>query len=92
MVIRLYATLRQRAGGQRDVNVAWRDGASVGDALRQLLERQPALEGHIFDPDGRVVPYVSVFVDGRDIRHLAGLATPVGEDDEIAVFPPVAGG
>jgi molybdopterin synthase sulfur carrier subunit len=91
MVIRLYATLRQRAG-TRDVDVAWRDGASVGDALRQLIEQRPALDGYVLDPQGRVVPYVSVFVDGRDIRHLDGLATPIGEDDEIAVFPPVAGG
>jgi sulfur-carrier protein len=91
VVIRLYATLRQRAG-TRDVDVAWRDGASVGDALRQLLEQRPALDGYVLDPQGLVVPYVSVFVDGRDIRHLDGLATPIGEDDEIAVFPPVAGG
>ena len=91
MVIRLYATLRQRAGA-RDIEVECRDGASVGDALRQLLDQRPALEGCIFGPDGRVVPYVSVFVDGRDIRHLNGLATPVDADDEIAVFPPVAGG
>ena len=91
MVIRLYATLRQRAG-TRDVEVACRNGATVGDALRQLLDQRPALEGCIFDPEGRVVPYVAVFVDGRDIRHLDGLATPLAEDDEIAVFPPVAGG
>ncbi len=91
MLIRLYATLRQRAGA-RDIEVNCNDGASVGDALRQLLERKPALEGRILDPQGDVVPYVAIFVDGRDIRHLDGLATPVGEDDEIAVFPPVAGG
>ncbi len=91
MVIRLYATLRRRAGA-RDLEVGWRDGVSVGDALRQLLAQRPALEGRIFDPEGRIVPYVAVFVDGRDIRHLDGLATLLTEDDEIAVFPPVAGG
>jgi molybdopterin synthase sulfur carrier subunit len=91
MLVRLYATLRQRAG-TRDVEVACENGASVGDALRRLLEQQPALEGRILDADGRVVPYVAVFVEGRDIRHLDGLSTPVHEDDDIAVFPPIAGG
>ncbi len=92
MVIRLYATLRARAGGERDVEIGWRAGTSVGDAIRQLLVKQPALDGCIVDAQGRVVPYVSVFVDGRDIRYLDGLATPLADSDEIAIFPPVAGG
>jgi molybdopterin synthase sulfur carrier subunit len=91
MLIHLYATLRQRAGS-RAVEVNCRDGASVGDALRHLLQQRPALKGRILDADGRVVPYVAVFVEGRDIRHLDGLSTPVHEDDDIAVFPPIAGG
>jgi len=91
-VIRLYATLRARAGGERDVKIGWRAGTSVGDAIRELLARKPALDGYIVDARGRVVPYVSVFVEGRDIRYLDGLATPLADSDEIAIFPPVAGG
>jgi len=91
-VIRLYATLRTRAGGARDVEVGWGPGTSVGDVIRDLLARKPELEGCIVGADGRVVPYVSVFIDGRDIRYLDGLATLLGESDEIAIFPPVAGG
>lgn len=91
-MIRLYATLRARAGGERDVEIGWPDGASVGDAIRELVARKPGLEGHIVDAAGRVVPYVSVFIEGRDIRYLGGLATALGDGDEIAIFPPVAGG
>jgi molybdopterin synthase sulfur carrier subunit len=91
-VIRLYATLRARAGGERDVDVGWRAGASVGEVIRELLARKPELEGYIVDAGGCVVPYVSVFIDGRDIRYLDGLATLLADSDEIAIFPPVAGG
>lgn len=90
--IRLYATLRARAGGEREVEVGWRPGASIGDAIRELLACKPDLEGHILDDSGRVVPFVSVFIDGRDIRYLDGLATVLSDGDEIAIFPPVAGG
>jgi molybdopterin synthase sulfur carrier subunit len=91
-VIRLYTTLRARAGGERYVDIGWRTSASVGDVIRDLLARKPRLGGYIMDQDGRVVPYVSVFVDGRDIRYLGGLATALADGDEIAIFPPVAGG
>jgi sulfur-carrier protein len=90
--IRLYATLRARADGEREVNVGWRAGASVSDAIRELVSRKPGLEGCIVDAQGCVVPYVSVFIDGRDIRYLDGLTTSLAEGDEIAIFPPVAGG
>jgi len=90
--IRLYATLRARAGGEREVDVGLQPGASIGDAILALLARKPALEGHILDDAGRVVPYVSVFIEGRDIRYLDGLATVLSDGDEIAIFPPVAGG
>ena len=90
--IRLYATLRARADGERAVDVGWRSGASVGEVIRELVARKPGLEGYIVDAQGRVVPYVSVFIDGRDIRYLDGLTTALADGDEIAIFPPVAGG
>lgn len=90
--VRLYATLRAAAGGVPVVDVDWHAGATVGDVMRELVALQPALEGRILDERGGMVPYVAVFVDGRDVRHLAGLATVLSPSDEIAVFPPVAGG
>jgi molybdopterin synthase sulfur carrier subunit len=90
--IRLYATLRARADGERELDVGWRPGAPVGDVIRELIARKPGLEGHILDARGGVVPYVSVFVEGRDIRYLSGLETALANGDEIAIFPPVAGG
>ena len=90
--VKLYATLRQRAGGQRDVEIPWSHGASVIEVLRELLRLRPGLEGHILAPDGSALPYVSIFLDGRDVRYLGGLGTLLDGETEIAIFPPVAGG
>lgn len=90
--VRLYATLRQRAGGQRDVEVPWQREDSVLVVVRELLRRQPGLDGYILGPDEGVLPYVSIFLDGRDVRYLGGLGTLLDGTTEIAIFPPVAGG
>jgi molybdopterin synthase sulfur carrier subunit len=90
--VRLYATLRQRADEERAVEIPWSPGDTVGEVVHELLQRKPGLEGHVIDRDGRLVKYVSVFLNGRDIRHLDGLATTVNGEAEISIFPPVAGG
>lgn len=91
-LIRLYATLRDRAGGERAVEVPWSPGDTVGAALRALIARKPGLDGYILDEGGQVQRFVNVFVDGRDIRYLEGLDTRLAGDEELSVFPPVAGG
>jgi len=90
--VKLYATLRQRAGGQRDVEITWDRGDPVIEVLRKLLQAQPGLEGYILGEDESVLPYVSIFLDGRDVRYLGGLGTLLDGETEISIFPPVAGG
>jgi molybdopterin synthase sulfur carrier subunit len=91
-VVRLYATLGPRAGGDRAVAVPWAAGDSVGDVIRRLLREKPGLEGQILDEHGHILPYINVFLDGRDVRYLDGLETGVNGETEVSIFPPVAGG
>ncbi len=90
--VKLYATLRQRAGGQRDIEIPWQPGDSVTEVLRKLVQQQPGLSSYILDADEAMLPYVSIFLDGRDVRYIGGLGTLVDGGTEIAIFPPVAGG
>ncbi len=91
-IVRLYATLRQHAGGDGAVDVAWSPGDTIADVLSELLRQKPDLDGLVLDAEGNVIPHVGVFLNGRDIRHLDGLESRVEGDSEISVFPPVAGG
>ena len=45
----------------------------------------------IFDGDN-IREYVNVLVNGRSINFLEGLKTELSDGDEVAIFPPVAGG
>ena len=91
-LVRLYATLRPRAGGEGAVEVPWSPGDSIADVIRELLRRKPGLQDHILDEEGHLLPHVNVFLNGRDIRHLNGLESRVDRDTELFIFPPVAGG
>ena len=91
MEIRLYATLRQMAG-TKSVVVEARSGQTVGDVLRALVTAHPRLAPSIWHDDGTLAGHVAVILDGRDIRHLNGVDTPVGDARHLDVFPPVGGG
>lgn len=88
MRVNLYATFRDVAG----VKHLELDGATVGEVLEKLLALHPEMQGELFEAPGVLSERVSVFVNGRDVRYLQGLATPVGPDDVLDLFPPVAGG
>jgi molybdopterin synthase sulfur carrier subunit len=66
------------------------DGATVGEALADCVEKVPRLHTRVFREDGSL--WVGVFLNGRNIRQIGGLQTPLSEGDELRVLPPIAGG
>lgn len=91
MHVRLYATLRQIVG-KKVVEIPALVEQSVGDILRALVQLHPRLEDSIWYPDGTLAEHVAVILNGRDIRHLDGIHTPLSDEDSMDVFPPVGGG
>jgi molybdopterin synthase sulfur carrier subunit len=66
------------------------EGITVAEALFDCVTREPRLKQRIFREDGSV--WVGVFVNGRNVRQGAGLATKLNDGDEIRLLPPIAGG
>ena len=66
-------------------------GQSIDEVLQALCTKNAALCAAIFDGD-KLRPHVRVMVSGRDIELDEELNTPVEEADDIAIFPPIAGG
>ena len=52
----------------------------------------PGLESSLLDDKGGLRRFVNVYVNDEDIRFLDGANTAVGEGDEVAILPAVAGG
>jgi molybdopterin synthase sulfur carrier subunit len=87
----LYGSLRELAG-EREIDVSLPDGATIRDLLNRMGELRPVLAQRLLDEDGNITRFANVFVNGRDIRDLDGLDTPVTPSDEVTILPPAAGG
>jgi MoaD family protein len=87
--IKLPSVLRPHANGEREIDV---QGGTVGDAVQALVGRHPGLAEQLLTADGELHRFVNVYVNGRDVRYLKGLSTPIEARDEIRLLPAIAGG
>ncbi len=87
VLVKLFGNLRKLKGAAR-VNL---QASSVRQALLVLCEGNEALWEAITDGE-KLLPYVKIMVNGHDISLLDGLDTRLMPEDQIAIFPPIAGG
>ncbi len=90
--LHLPAALSAYAGGQRRVEVALPGPGTVAALLEAVGQDHPGVRQRVLDELGALRPHVNVFVNGESIRYLTGLATPVGDGDEVWVIAAISGG
>jgi molybdopterin synthase sulfur carrier subunit len=83
------AVLRANVGGVKSLEL---DGESIRGVVEALVARHPALGSQLLTEDGDLNRFVNVYVNGQDVRYLAGLDTPVAPADEVRLLPAMAGG
>jgi len=66
--------------------------ASVAEAIGELTAAYPDLRRHLLGDDGKLRPFIKVYVGEEDIKVLEGEQTPVGEQTLISIIPAIAGG
>lgn len=86
--LRLPTVLRPLAGGAAIVEVT---AGSLGSLREAIRSGYPDLGERLYDGEGRVREFVSVFVDGEDTREL-GDDHPVADRSEIVLLPAISGG
>ncbi len=83
------AVLRPNVGGAKSIEI---EGDSIRSVVSGLVERHPSLGGQLLTDEGDLNRFVNVYVNGQDVRYLAGLDTPVAGSDEVRLLPAMAGG
>jgi molybdopterin synthase sulfur carrier subunit len=90
ITLKFFATFREVVGSKTvDREVA--DGTTVGEVLTGVEDEYPGLEGELL-AEGTLNPQINVLKNGREVRYMDGIDTPVDDGDTVSVFPPVAGG
>jgi molybdopterin synthase sulfur carrier subunit len=66
--------------------------ATIAETVGELTVNFPDLKKHLLDDNGRIRPFVNIFVGNDDIRNLKQEATAVKADSVISIVPAIAGG
>jgi molybdopterin synthase sulfur carrier subunit len=107
VTIKLFATLRLKLG-RGDVTVNTEGPVTIGALLDTVGERVGMdVRPYLLNDDGSLQVGTMILVDGKNIHHLNGLDTVIGngagtadgthaaegpESAEISIFPPAGGG
>jgi molybdopterin converting factor small subunit len=86
--IKIPTPLRVYTDNEAKVTV---DGATVQEALSNLVTIYPELNQHLF-ADGKLRNFVNVFLGDEDIRFLDGVDTELESDADLRIIPSIAGG
>ncbi|HZU13327.1 MAG TPA: MoaD/ThiS family protein [Chloroflexota bacterium] len=87
--VHIPSQLLQRTGRRRVVDV---EGGTIRSVIEALERDYPGLLFNICRETGDLRPFVNVFLEGEDVRYLAGLETTVSSGDTVHIFHSVAGG
>jgi molybdopterin converting factor small subunit len=85
MLVQLYGTLRGESG-VRQIDVSLPDDATVDSVLAAALAHEPRAAVVLLDSAGHLRQNLMILRNGRDIRWLQGMDTPLTALDRLDLF------
>jgi sulfur-carrier protein len=67
-------------------------GATVGEALTNLLAAQPHVRGYVLDDQGELRKHVCIFADGERLQRDCALTRSISPDTKLYVMQALSGG
>lgn len=81
--------LRAFTDGRATIQI---EGSDLRSVLADLASKHPEVGSRIMNGEKSIRKYISVFVDEKDVRTLAGLETEVKPRSKIVILSALAGG
>ena len=85
-----FAGFREILGKERDLEI--KESATVKELLQELAQSSPRFKEAAFDESGALRDYVLLMINRKRIDPEQDLSRSLQEGDELAIFPPLAGG
>ncbi len=91
VTVTFYAYLRDQVGRKESFELDMEEGANISQLFDELCQDQQ-IQKVLLDENQDIKSDISILKNGREIKFLAGMETKLVNNDEIAIFPVVAGG
>jgi molybdopterin synthase sulfur carrier subunit len=88
--VRAFASFREILGGEMEIELP--EGATMHFLLRSMSMKSRRFEEEAFNPSGEPRDHLLLMINRKRIDPAGGLQISLCEGDEVAVFPPAAGG
>ena len=85
-----FAGFREILGKEREQEI--KESATVQELLEVLAQACPRFKEAAFDESGELRDYVLLMINRKRIDPRQDLSRQLQEGDELAIFPPLAGG
>ncbi|MBN1236574.1 MAG: MoaD/ThiS family protein [Methanotrichaceae archaeon] len=85
-----FAGFREILGKERELSL--NESVTVKELLAELAVATPRFKEAAFDESGALRDYVLLMINRKLIDSRQDLSRPLQEGDELAIFPPLAGG
>ena len=89
VMVRIPTPLRRMTNGLDKVEL---NESTLSNMIDELESNYPGFKERLIDENGELRYFVNIYVNGEDVRFLAGLDTQANSGDEISIVPAVAGG
>ena len=90
IVVLAFANFREILGKKREMEI--KESATIGDLLSELAAANQPFREAAFDDSGALRDYVLIMVNRKRVSPALELSRPLQDGDELAIFPPLAGG
>ena len=88
--VRFFARFRELLG--TDLISEYPAGATLAPFIRDIAEKNREGYDALFDERGTFREFVIIMRNGKRVEHGDATTLSLADGDEIAIFPPVAGG
>ena len=89
VTVKVPTVLRKIMGGNDSIPM---QSGTIDQLIDGIEAQYPGVKAKLCDTDGKLRRFINIFVNGEDIRFLAGAATVVEDGAEVSIVPSIAGG